>query len=307
MNGTMTWKAIVTFCTVCAVGLWGCGGGGGGGAVESHRVIPDGYSEVSFTADAATNAAISHTLGSALLDASDLGTGTASGTGGPTSIFDSAAVTCTFTTDSATNTQAYQITNLLANCINENECIVCTVTGAGTDACSLACDGVVPSNAASAADTFDIFVAFTSAIQTDMPDPYGTIRTDVSRTGTSFNLTSASSVDVTGCTYDAGVAHELSLTPIVEGTWFTNTAANHRDAMTVVNVDPDAGNSNRTSCTTIKSFTAAATLTGADTPGTSVSNNLGVVTYKSKICDYEDDSPAPNGTSFFDESVCTEP
>lgn len=318
MSWAMTWKATVTLCVMCAAGLWGCGGGGGGGgsgddgSSDYYGSVPDGYTAVSFTADGETGSAVSHDLvvlpelgvlkdAGVMKDASATGTGTGTGVAGPTSIFDSVAVTCTFTFDAATNLHAIQVTNLLANCINHNECIVCTGTGNGSSACSLSCNGVVPSSSDVAADSFDVFVAFTSATITDMPDPYGTIRIDASRTGTAFDL-SAPATDFSGCTYNAGVNHQLQLNPIASGTWFTTTADNYRKGLLVTALDPDAGDSNRTHCTDIRTFTANAPLTGAAAPGTAINNNLGAITYKSKICDYKDATPVAHGSS-----VCTEP
>lgn len=280
---------------MCAVGLWGCGGSGGG--VETHRVIPEGHSEVSFIAGGDTGSAVSHGL-EALLDSSATGTGSGAGVGGPTSIYDHVAVTCTFRTDSLTNPEQIQIIdgNSSDVCANANECIVCTPSNSDTSACSLACYGVVPSTPAVAANTFGVFAEFTSTIVTDMPDPYGTIRFDVSRTGASFILTSASGEpDVSGCTYDAGVAHELGTSDIAPATWFTNTADAYRKGMTITNLDPDPEDPysphHRTHCAIITTFATGPTLLGADIPGASVEIDLGAVTFKSKICDYTDATP----------------
>lgn len=316
MSWARTRKATVALCVMCAAGVWGCGSGGGGGgdggSFGHYGSVPDGHTEISFTADAETGFAVSHDLVTlpelgtpksvgVFKDAS--ATGTASGTtlNGPTSIFDEVTVNCAFSFDSATGIEQLQVTNLQANCINENECIVCTATGNGTSACSLTCSGVVPSSSAVAADDFTVFVAFTSSIITDMPDPYGTVRYDASRTGTSFDLISPS-VDDTGCAYNAGVNHEFELSPIAPGTWFTSTASNYRKGMNITTLDPDAGDSNRSHCVSIRTFNASAALTGAATPGTAINNNLGSVTFKSKVCDYKDVAPIAH-----DSSVCGEP
>lgn len=299
MNGTITWCAITILCAACAVGLGGCGGAEGGSGIESHRVIPDGYTAISFTAGGQTNSAVSHSLESALLDASDTGTGTGTGVGGPTSVFDGLMVSCAFTVGTTTAIQHYTTTTDISNCPNKNECIVCTPTAAASD-CGITCDGVVPSSAASASDTFDVFVTFTSTIETDMPDPYGTIRFDAERTGTSFNLSTTSLLDDSGCTYSPG-DHKLGLSPIAANPWFTSLPGNYRKGFIITNIDPDAGNSNKTSCIAIRQFNATPTLIGADTPGTTVTNNLGTVTFRTKICDYEDSFAVAHTLS-----VCTE-
>lgn len=317
MSWAMTWKATVTLCVMCAAGLWGCGGGGGGssgdgGSSDYYGSVPDGYTAISYTADAESGSAVSHDLVAlpelgvqksvgVFKDASATGTGSGTTLGGPTSIFDAVTVNCAFYFNSATSTEQIQVTNIQANCINENECIVCTATGNGSSACSLTCSGVVPSSSAVAADNFTVFVAFTSSIITDMPDPYGTVRHDASRTGTSFDLSSPS-VDNTDCTYNAGVNYEFDLSPIAPGTWFTSTADNYRKGMTITTLDPDAGDSDRSHCISIRTFNASAALTGAATPGTAINNNLGSVIFKSKICDYKDATPVNQASS-----VCTEP
>lgn len=292
MGWTMTWITILSIGLV----VRGCGSD----RTDYHRVLPGGYRAISFSAGGKTNSVISHDLG-VLLDAGATAIGNGDALGGPASIYDTISVLCTFTFDSATHTEAIQITTNPNNCVNDNECIVCSASGNGTTACGLICDGIVPATAAVAADSFDVGLAFTSVIATRMPDPYGTIRYDAERIGTAFDLTTPQSLDTSGCTYDAGVAHELGVSVIAPETWFTSTPSNYRRGFTITALDPDIENDNMTFCTVISTFAATPTLAGAATPGTTVLNDLGTVTFKTKICDYMDTPPTPQDTS-----MCTE-
>lgn len=254
-------------------GLWGCGSG------TADQVT------VSFTASGSVEAGSSQNL---IVPGPDF------------VIVDTAGVVCSFNIPSAT-TGGIEIVSIQANCSHgndDNECIVCTTSGGGTSSCSLSCTGVVPSNATVGADSFSVDISFTSTITTDMTNPDGTIRYDVSRSATGFDL-AAPDVNSSGCTYSAGT-FEMGMTAIAPATWFTSTASNYRTAATIANIDPDGGGVSH--CSTVHTFTATPTLAGLATPGTTAANNYGVLTFKSKICDTKD-TPATS----YDLSVCTEP
>lgn len=300
MDRTMTWRAIVTFCGICAAGLWGCGGGDGGGGVEYHRVIPQGYAEVSFIANGIGSGGVVHNLLSSadlglLKDATGSGAGGAGTLGGPTSITDTAAVTCTFDAGGASNqttTEHYTVRlSTDSPCANDNECITCTVTGANTDSCSLSCSGVVPSSAAAATDTFPVAISFTSSLESDMPDPYGTIRFDATTADASapyFNLASAlpSGPGTGNC--DGVGAEELDITAAeyTAGTWMPggDTQGAYRHGYKITDVG-DVANS---TCVVTHMFQGSAVLTGVDVGGSTPTNNLGTVTMKATICDDQD-------------------
>lgn len=273
MRQMITRKIRAAVWCVCMAGLWGCGSG-----AADHVTV-------SFTASGAAETDSSQNLG----------------VPGPDfTIVDTAGVVCSFNIPSAT-TGGIEIVSIQANCSHgndDNECIVCTTSGGGTSSCSISCTGVVPSNATVGADSFSVDISFTSTITTDMTDPYGTMRFDVSRSAAGFDLASPE-VNYSGCTYSAG-AFEMGLTAIDPSTWFTSTASNYRAAATIANVDPDGGGVSH--CSTVHKFTATPTLSGLATPGTTATNNYGVLTFKSKICDTEDASPVAQ-----DVSVCTEP
>lgn len=270
MKWNVTRTLLLALWGACAAGLWGCGSG-----AAEHVTI-------SFTASGSTETDSSQELN----------------VPGPDfTIVDTAGVVCSFNIPSAT-TGGIEIVSIQASCSNDNECIVCTTSGGGTSSCGVSCTGVVPSNATVAADSFSVDVSFTSTITTDMTDPYGTTRIDVSRSASGFDLTSPG-VNSSGCTYSAG-AFEMGLTTITPAIWFTSTASNYRTAATIAFVDPDGGGISH--CSIVYQFTATPTLSDLETPGTTASNNYGTLTFKSKICDTEDASPVAQ-----DASVCTEP
>lgn len=270
--GWMTARKVLLVCSACAAGVWGCGSG-----ANDHM-------SVSLTASATAEAGSSQDLG---LDGPNF------------TINDTAGVVCAFNFPSATS-GGIEIVSAQASCSSgttDNECIVCTASGGGTASCSLSCSGTVPSNATVAADSFSVDVSFTSTITTDMVSPYGTVRFDASRSAAGFDLSSPNA-SYSGCTYSAG-SFEMGLSAIAPGTWFTSTASNYRTGATIANIDPDGGGI--THCSTVHTFTTTPTLSGLATPGTTASNNLGIITFKSKICDTVD-SPATSQ----DLSVCVE-
>lgn len=302
MDRTMTWRAIVTFCGVCAAGLWGCGGGGDGGGTEFHRVIPPGYMEVSVTASAVGSGGVVHNLLTSadlglLKDATGSGAGDGSGVDGPTSITDTAAVTCTFDAGGPSNqttTENYTVRlSTDSACTNDNECITCTITGSGTSACSLVCSGVVPSSAAAASDTFPVALTFTSALASDMPDPYGTVRFDATTADAAspyFDLSSAlpSGPGTGDC--DGVSAEELDITTgeYTAGTWMPggDTQGAYRHGYKIM----DVGGAASSTCTVTHMFQGTAVLTNLATGGTTATNDMGTVTMKATICDDRDEA-----------------
>lgn len=285
--------------TMLVITLAGCGSGGGGGAVgdsggATPTPVPEGYTAVSFTASAGGNADISHALADLgiLKDATGTGSGDGGTVNGPTSINDTSAVTCAFDAGgltSETEGQGYTVRmSTDGACANANECITCTTTTGA--ACVLTCTGVVPSSSLAAADTFDVSIEFTSTFSTNMPANNGTLRFDASATGTGFSVATAlpSGPDLTECD---GVT-DMTATAILQSTWFAagDSTTEYRHGYTLSDVT-------NTSCVVTHLFMGTATLTGVDTAGATVSQDLGTVTMNSKICDDKDASAVAHSSS----------
>jgi hypothetical protein len=197
------------------------------------------------------------------------------------SIIDSSTSTCAFTTDSSSVNHTVQIASSLAACTNRNDCVVCVPAATGAN-CSINCSGTVPSSAAVASDSFNIFITFTVALTSLLALPnVGAVRIDGSITNWSeFNfLNQASppvfSSDFTQCVGPTFMAFDNTNPLGIAAT--TATAFNRNGKITTLGL--------LSSCTFKYVFKANMAFTGANTPGATINLTRGSIKLTTKICD----------------------
>jgi len=318
---------VLSILVMGVAGLYfqGCGGSTpttiGGIAGEGS---PTGVSSLSVSAGANSQAAVISSQGVASKDQSSGSSGTGSSGSPPiTSIYDTASSGCAFSSSTSTTSSGITVVTGTSpsstSCSDLNKCIVCTETGNGTSACGFSCTGVIPSNAATAADSFNATLTFTSTFDTNMPAAAGAIRLDAERTTTGGGYWTAMSLDSLGTGNGTGVnltGCTSATTPSDNGELTLDTVDNdpmHVDVhsggsttdintlgLEITTLGPGAnqtgvGTSNLQTCTVTTTFTATIPLTGASTPGTQVSTAFGAINYMGTICDDSSNCPGPSG------------
>ncbi len=205
-------------------------------------------------------------------------------------LIDSVTSTCAFTTDSGTantaNTKVQIVTGAspsLNSCANKNACILCTTAASGSN-CSIACTGTIPSNTATAADTFNIYVTHTATITSAVPNTLtGVVRTDGSITNWSefaFNGQPSAplySSNMTQCTAPYMTFNTNNTLGIAQT---SASSFNLNGRLTGAGSGGTAG-----TCTFSYSFRATMGFTGAATPGTAINLSRGSLNMTTKICE----------------------
>lgn len=320
-------KRFLTMCLLAVAGvvagvvvLYGCGGGGIG------TDFPDGYTRISIRGSATSGSAVMNDLGVFLAisdpfkDASDGTDGT--GTGGPESIYDTAASTCLFSGESESNDGWIDIKwgnattpATVADCTDENICIYCNVNDAAANSCTIACDGLVPSNSYSAADYFKIYLTAYHAFETEMPDElHGMVRIDGDATSLDSETLLSASVDdegtdarvyancengVTGgdpldkVTTDTTAGSGMSLNTHTAGVWAIGYDITALDLLVGEVGTSTCGVGHDEACVIggchiTDKLTIIAAMTGSDTPGASLDMAFSEINMTATICDTED-------------------
>jgi hypothetical protein len=215
-----------------------------------------------------------------------------------TSLNDTAAISCAFTTDSTT-ASGVQITTSSGSCTNRFACIVCTPATSGAN-CSINCSGTVPSSAAEATDSFNVFFTVTSTLTTNMSGTpaAGMIRVDGKLSNwAEFNFSNQSNAptfstlatnyaNCTGANSHMSVYSGTgSLSDAIAGTAQTTASSFAQDPSII-----SFGNGN---CGLSFQFKANMSLAGANVPGAVINLSRGTITVATTICDSTLSCPAP--------------
>lgn len=271
---------------------------GGGGATTDSSEYSGPVSYIKFSAGANG----SSKLGYVARDASSgVTTGTWEEGGTITSLYDESTVTCSFAAASASSTDSantgidiiYGSSPSTSSCVNAQKCILCTTSATATT-CNISCAGTVPSSATVAADTFPVYLTYTTVITSSMSGAAsGMIRIDGTITGwsemdytaqlNSPTYNSLASV-YAACKTGAG-ASIMSVYSGSGGLVDTNSIATTSTTGFIQDPAIIANGTPPNSCTLSHQFRALMPLTGADSPGAIINYNRGSVILKSKICE----------------------
>jgi len=210
-------------------------------------------------------------------------------------ITDYVTPSCEFSFDSTSADTDIDIVSDAENCTSPNKCIVCTVMAAY--GCSISCDGTVPSNTATAADTFNVYATFTSLFQSDMTTAAGALRFDGTIDGwLEFNprdVTNGVSFDIAGCDGDPDMT-VLDNDPLLNGDANGINAETPIDwsrAFSINALDPSPDRGGFGDCMIVQTLGASIQLTGADIPGSTIDLSGGSIAVFSRICDDTADCP----------------
>lgn len=213
---------------------------------------------------------------------------------------DLASAACAFTAAATSLSGDIKVVSDELNCDSLNMCIICTATTPTASTCSIACEGYVPSNAASAADSIDIQITFTHEFLTDMVDPGGVIRFD----GTELAWEEFNPDDSTlGIVYDLascdGDDDYLTVDPSPTLAWLNQAEDdfwNRSFAITAVDPDLDAGPTlGLSTCVVQQHMVARMALLGANVPGANLDLTKGSVWLHGQICADQGNCPTPVG------------
>lgn len=266
---------------IAALLAWGCGSSVSLSSPDSAVSLYEGaVSSVTATGGATTNStAVSSGV---LYDASSTSTGSGQGSDGPTSINDTSTTSCAFTFDAVSTTTGISVVSDSNSCADKNRCIVCTAATSAPD-CSISCTGTVPSDAATAADTFNVYLTLTSTFRTNMPGTTGMVRLDERITNWpefDFTIPGHFTLNLDGC--DGAPDMTLTTTDPVGIDATTATSFTKGFTISALDATPTGGLGD---CSMVSTFKAAMPLTGADTPDATVTLARGSVASTSKICD----------------------
>jgi len=208
----------------------------------------------------------------------------------PDAGLDSSTLTCAFTTDASSvhsSTTGVQIVTgaspSSSSCTDKNACILCTTATSGAN-CSIACTGTIPSNTATANDSFNIYVTYTVALSTTLGAETGVVViTGAITNWAEFAFTNQASPPIhssnfTSCSSPNFLSFNFS-DPL--GKASTTATAFTQDG----DVTSAGSGANLGDCTFTYAFKANMPFTGANTPGTSINLSRGSVALTVKICD----------------------
>lgn len=287
MSRMITTIAMILAAVLAMGGISGCGGSDVAplGDQDGASDLNQGVTTVRLTA----GTGVASRTGSSSISSSK-------GTTGLKVIYDDASAECLFETSAETGGGIQIVTGIAptpASCTNLNSCILCTL---GSDApvasCSISCVGTVPSSSATAADSVGIFVTFYSTLHTNAPTAVGMVRYDAVSTGwTEFSMSNFPvATDFTGCDGTPGNFEVgLDMVDVVYDFPYW-TATKQVNGYTISALNPDASSSpaDQSVCETTFKYYAAMSLTGADTPGTTIDFSSRTITFSATMCDAAD-------------------
>ncbi len=230
-------------------------------------------------------------------DASGTSAASGAGSGNATSVNDSVSISCAFTTDSGTvNTSSTGIQIVTgaapsaSSCTNRNACILCTTATSGNN-CSIACTGTIPSNSATASDSFNVYVTYTSTLTTNMGYVGGMLRVSGSISSWSefaFNgQTNSPTYNAASAVYSGCKDGGSSLSAYTGSGAVGDALSIATSGATSFIQDPAILSVGNGTCTLSHQFKASMPLTGAATPGATVSLTRGSISLTSKICNVQ--------------------
>ncbi|MEI6789941.1 MAG: hypothetical protein WCK42_02030 [Myxococcaceae bacterium] len=212
-------------------------------------------------------------------DATNSATGTGSGT--ITSANDTVEVLCTFALSGGETVTVNpgtgpHITVQEATCNGAVDCIQCVPSGSGTNACSIACDGLVAPTANNALEALNLTLTYTSTISTNMLEN-GIVRIDAIATsfagldftaqGQTSPIPTASNLATVfgGCKGTAGVMNLLDAGALVDVTGYTSERST--DGFHQIGQIHVLGDG---TCTMVHDFNIVRVLTGINTAGNTI-------------------------------------
>ncbi len=296
-NRIYIWFASVFVMAI--VMSFGCGGGGGDEYTGPTSTVRISGSSV------AQGAAIGEN-GTILFDADGVSEGSG-GADGVESIYDAIQPACKFTLAGAALASGESEDGLVEvrlstgpACASVNKCITCTVTD-WLQACTISCEGTVPSNEAVAADSVKLQINFMHYFGTDMPDGTEaelTFKGEVTNWSQfkPYNASVPGDQLIYDYTYCDGSTDYLDLN-MLSATISSNTTS----WISIYNFEADDatpngeanGHENLKECQIVQTIIAEMPLTGADTPGATVNITGGSVTLTGTLCDDMDNCEAP--------------